>query len=251
MNRLLFVLVAIIVPLGLVLGYALWKRNTPLRTAVPTAVAAVVTLVPEGLILLASLTFAVAALRMARRGALAQQLNAVESLASVEVICIDKTGTLTEAGSASSTWSGRRPDGSSAMLGRYAGCVADPQRDARGDPTPPPGRAEPGRQSRSRRARRWGGARLGGVVGPRRTGALRARCARPAPRKPPTRPPRPRVRDEPSRLDAERAPANGARSAPRGALRPERAQTVESSSRQGVELKVLSGDRPETVARSR
>ena len=54
------------------------------------------TLVPEGLILLASVTYAVAALRMARRGALAQQLNAIESLASVDVVCLDKTGTSTE-----------------------------------------------------------------------------------------------------------------------------------------------------------
>ena len=58
--------------------------------------AAVVSLVPEGLILLTSLTYAVAAIRMARRGALAQQLNAVESLAAVDVVCLDKTGTLTE-----------------------------------------------------------------------------------------------------------------------------------------------------------
>jgi cation-transporting P-type ATPase E len=56
LNRLLFVLVAVLVPLGVVLGYALWHRQAPLHTAVPTAVAAVVTLVPEGLILLASLT---------------------------------------------------------------------------------------------------------------------------------------------------------------------------------------------------
>ena len=62
----------------------------------PTAVAAVVTLVPEGLVLLVSVTYAVAALRMARRGALVQQLNAVESLAAVDVVCLDKTGTLTE-----------------------------------------------------------------------------------------------------------------------------------------------------------
>src|SRR5439155_15431460 len=53
--------------------------------------------VPEGLVLLVSLTYAVASLRMARRGALAQQLNAIESLAAVDVICTDKTGTLTEA----------------------------------------------------------------------------------------------------------------------------------------------------------
>ena len=44
-----------------------------------------------------SLTFAVGAIRMARRGVLAQQLNAIESLASADVICLDKTGTLTEA----------------------------------------------------------------------------------------------------------------------------------------------------------
>ena len=58
--------------------------------------AGVVNLVPEGLILLISLTAAVSAFKMAQRGVLAQQLNAVESLASVDVVCTDKTGTLTE-----------------------------------------------------------------------------------------------------------------------------------------------------------
>ena len=96
LNKLLLTLVALMVPLGLLLGYALWHRHTKTSEAVSTAVAAVVTLVPEGLILLTSLTFAVAALRMARRGALAQQLNAIESLASVDLVCTDKTGTLTE-----------------------------------------------------------------------------------------------------------------------------------------------------------
>ena len=97
LNRLLFVLVGIMVPLGTILVYSLWQRGGPLDEAVTTAVAGIVTLVPEGLILLASLTFAAAALQLARRGALAQQLNAIESLASVDVICLDKTGTLTEA----------------------------------------------------------------------------------------------------------------------------------------------------------
>src|SRR5438105_4924518 len=73
LNTLLLILVAVIVPLGLVLGYALWHRHTKVSGAVPTAVAATVTIVPEGLILLTSLTFAVAALRIARRGALVQQ----------------------------------------------------------------------------------------------------------------------------------------------------------------------------------
>ena len=97
MNRLLYALVAVMVPLGSLLGYALWERHEPLRRSVSTSVAAVVTLVPEGLILLVTVTFAMSAVRMARRGALAQQLNAIESLASVDVVCTDKTGTLTEA----------------------------------------------------------------------------------------------------------------------------------------------------------
>ena len=95
LNRLLLVLVGAMVPLGVMLGYSLYHRHVSTRAAISTATAGVVTLVPEGLILLTSLTFAVAALKMARRGVLAQQLNAVESLASADVVCLDKTGTLT------------------------------------------------------------------------------------------------------------------------------------------------------------
>lgn len=96
-NRLLYVLVAVMVPLGTMLVVALAKQDIDIQRAVNTAVAGIVTLVPEGLILLVSVTYAAAALRMARSGALAQQLNAIESLASVDTLCIDKTGTLTEA----------------------------------------------------------------------------------------------------------------------------------------------------------
>jgi cation-transporting ATPase E len=96
LNKLLLILVGVMVPLGVILAAALWRLDVSVDEAVPRSVAAVVSLVPEGLILLTSLTFAVAALRMARRGALAQQLNATESLAAVDVVCLDKTGTLTE-----------------------------------------------------------------------------------------------------------------------------------------------------------
>ena len=95
-NRLLYALVGLVVGLGAVLGYSLYHRHVALHTAVATSSAGVVTLVPEGLMVLVSLTFAAAAVRMSRRGVLAQQLNAIESLASVDTICIDKTGTLTE-----------------------------------------------------------------------------------------------------------------------------------------------------------
>ncbi len=94
-NRLLYILVAAMVPLGLMLITVLWKQDVGVRHAVNTAVAGMVTLVPEGLVLLVSVTYAAAALGLARRGALVQQLNAIESLASVDTLCIDKTGTLT------------------------------------------------------------------------------------------------------------------------------------------------------------
>jgi cation-transporting P-type ATPase E len=96
LNRLLFVLAGVMVPLGTIFVYSLWRRDVSADEAVTTAVAGIVTLIPEGLILLVSLTFAAAALQLARRGALAQQLNGIESLASVDVLCLDKTGTLTE-----------------------------------------------------------------------------------------------------------------------------------------------------------
>ncbi len=79
------------------LGYSLYHRHVPVHTAVATSAAGVVSLIPEGLVVLVSLTYAAAAVRMSRRGVLAQQLNAIESLASVDTICVDKTGTLTEA----------------------------------------------------------------------------------------------------------------------------------------------------------
>jgi cation-transporting P-type ATPase E len=96
-NQLLYALVALVLGLGALLGFSLAHRHVPLHTAVSTSAAGVVSLIPEGLVLLVSLTYAAAAVRMSRRGVLAQQLNAIESLAAVDTICIDKTGTLTGA----------------------------------------------------------------------------------------------------------------------------------------------------------
>ncbi|MCY0536218.1 hypothetical protein OVV84_26920, partial [Klebsiella pneumoniae] len=58
-------------------------------------VASVVGMIPEGLVLLISLAFGVAAIRLARQRVLIQELAAVEILARVDVLCLDKTGTLT------------------------------------------------------------------------------------------------------------------------------------------------------------
>jgi cation-transporting P-type ATPase E len=97
MDRLLIVMVGLMAPLGIGLGISLALRDVGQTDAVETLTAGIVNVVPEGLILLVSLTAAVTAAKMARHGILAQQLNAIESLASVSVMCTDKTGTLTEA----------------------------------------------------------------------------------------------------------------------------------------------------------
>jgi P-type E1-E2 ATPase len=95
-DRLLLWLVAFSVPLAAALVVTAFTRLDSAAARVQLLTAGIVNLVPEGLILLISLTAAVSAFKVAQRGVLAQQLNAVESLASVDVVCTDKTGTLTE-----------------------------------------------------------------------------------------------------------------------------------------------------------
>jgi len=85
-----------IVPLAvLLLASQLHARGT-VRQALTGTVAALVGVVPQGLVLLTSVAFAVAAITLARRHVLVQQLPAVEGLARVDMLCIDKTGTLTD-----------------------------------------------------------------------------------------------------------------------------------------------------------
>ncbi len=95
-NRVIVVSTYAMIPLALLLLASLKIRSVGLQSAAETATAGLVTLIPEGLVLLMSVTFAVAAVRLARRDTLIQQMSATESLASVDTICVDKTGTLTE-----------------------------------------------------------------------------------------------------------------------------------------------------------
>ncbi len=95
-NQLLKVLVGVMIPLGAAFVYVLIRHHLPFRDAAGVATAGIVTLVPEGLILLTSMTFAAAAVRLTRQGMLVQYLNSVESLANVDTVCLDKTGTLTD-----------------------------------------------------------------------------------------------------------------------------------------------------------
>jgi cation-transporting P-type ATPase E len=95
-NRVIWATTIVLVPLGILVVLALAARNTPFQEAAQTATAGLITLIPEGLVLLMSVTFAVAAVRLARQNTLVQQMAATEALAAVDTICVDKTGTLTD-----------------------------------------------------------------------------------------------------------------------------------------------------------
>ncbi len=96
-DRILRFVTIAIVPTGALLFVSqLVRSHEPFRLALASAVAGTVAMVPEGLVLLTSVAFAVGVVRLARRRVLVQELAAVECLARVDVLCIDKTGTLTE-----------------------------------------------------------------------------------------------------------------------------------------------------------
>jgi cation-transporting ATPase E len=87
-----------IIPVGALLTYSQLQADQSLREAIRGAIAGVVTMIPEGLVLLTSIAMAVGVLRLAQRNALVQDMPAVETLARVDVVCVDKTGTLTAPG---------------------------------------------------------------------------------------------------------------------------------------------------------
>lgn len=104
-KKILRVITIIIIPMALLLGLSQvrvlggWdavRADGTWRDAVVQAVAGVVGMIPDGLVLLISMNFALAAVVLARRNVLVQELPAVEVLARVDVICLDKTGTITD-----------------------------------------------------------------------------------------------------------------------------------------------------------
>ncbi len=85
-----------IVPTAALLLWSQLSAHEGWREAAAGTVAGVVAMVPEGLVLLTSMAFAAGVVRLGQRQALVQELAAVETLARVDVLCLDKTGTLTE-----------------------------------------------------------------------------------------------------------------------------------------------------------
>lgn len=90
----------LIVPIGILLVISQLRADQPLDLAIQGSIAGMITMIPEGLVLLTSIAMAVAVVRLARRKALVQEMPAVEALARTDVVCVDKTGTLTDPGMA-------------------------------------------------------------------------------------------------------------------------------------------------------
>jgi len=89
----------LLLPTGLLVVYTqLFLTGVGWRESVLRMVGALVPMVPEGLVLMTSIAFAVGVVRLGRRQCLVQELPAIEGLARVDVVCADKTGTLTENG---------------------------------------------------------------------------------------------------------------------------------------------------------
>lgn len=90
-----------LVPIGIFLFVSQYRANDgDIRAAIAGTVPGIITMVPEGLVLLTSVAMAVSVITLARKRALVQDMPAVEVLARVDVVCVDKTGTLTEPGMA-------------------------------------------------------------------------------------------------------------------------------------------------------
>lgn len=97
LNAILKVISVIIVPLGAMLFYKQYMiAGDSLKDSVVSMVAAVLGMIPEGLVLLTSVALTLGSLALAKKRTLVQELYCIETLARVDTLCLDKTGTITE-----------------------------------------------------------------------------------------------------------------------------------------------------------
>jgi cation-transporting ATPase E len=102
-DRILQTIAVLLVPIATLFVVSRFQMGLTQGRLVTQSVAALVGMVPFGFVLLTSIAFAVSVIRLASRGALIEELPAVEILARVDVVCLDKTGTLTDSGPESVT----------------------------------------------------------------------------------------------------------------------------------------------------
>ncbi|BCX11960.1 MAG: hypothetical protein KatS3mg067_0898 [Thermosynechococcus sp.] len=128
-NLIIRVILALAVFLWLLVLFSLLVRLTTLQMSVQAA-AVIAGLVPVGLYLTITLTYALGALRISRANVLVQQVNAIESLSGVDILCLDKTGTLTANALELHSWYplSEAKQQTAATLGKFAASVSSPNR---------------------------------------------------------------------------------------------------------------------------
>ena len=109
-NRIITIVGWMMIPISIILITSQLSSHETFVDAVQGSVAGLVAMVPEGLVLLTSIAFALGATRLASKKVLTQELAAIEGLARVDTICLDKTGTLTEGSLSLSTIEHLGPD---------------------------------------------------------------------------------------------------------------------------------------------
>jgi cation-transporting ATPase E len=259
-NRLLSYIQWALVPTAALLAISQFHVQSNWRQALAGSVAGVVAMIPQGLVLLTSLTFAVAALTLARRQVLVQELPAVEGLARVDVVLLDKTGTITEGAICFDSLEKLVPDDpAEAALGALA---ADENRNATmnalSEAFPPPERWTRVASVPFSSARKWSGATFD-QHGTWVLGAPELLWA--------ASPPPDEVADRVRQLAAEgrrvvllarhddilsgdtlpEALRPSALALFEEQIRPDAEETLRYFADQGVALKVISGDNPHTV----
>lgn len=97
LNKLIRLVSIILVPIGVLLFCKQYfLAHDPLTAAVPSTVAAMIGMIPEGLLLLTSMALAAGVVKLGRHNTLVQELYGIETLARADVLCLDKTGTITK-----------------------------------------------------------------------------------------------------------------------------------------------------------
>ena len=262
LNRIIRVVSITLLPIGLLLFYK-QQALLPLASAVTKTVAAALGMIPEGLILLTSVALAVGVVRLGRRNTLVNELYGIENLARVDVLCLDKTGTLTSGRmrvSAVIPLGGAQPEAiSTALCAFNAAFSADDGATAKAlaDAYPPQAGLVPQATVPFSSERKWSAAQFAqyGTLllgAPEKTAMAHAEVLSLAAR----------YAAEGLRVLAlyqSRAPLNG-KTLPTSleplalvlvgdTLRPDAADTLRYFDEQGVTVKILSGDSALTVSR--
>ncbi|HEX6596908.1 MAG TPA: HAD-IC family P-type ATPase [Acidimicrobiales bacterium] len=162
-DRILRGVTLLIVPVAVLLVSTQLLHNADLADALRGSVAGVGSMVPEGLVLLTSMAMAVGVFRLGRRRVLVQELAAIEALARVDVVCLDKTGTLTQGAMAVADVELLAPVDAGAVLGALAAADPSPNSSTRALAVafPAPKGWKPETVVPFSSARKWSGASFG------------------------------------------------------------------------------------------